>query len=318
MQSFQPPSHTVQPPSPVPSNASSHDSNRVGSNKFKSGANSPYLHNASYHPYAQAPGGRRFSVTSTRSHYSQDSPRSASIGFDDDGKEKGRCPNQDCGRYFKDLKAHMLTHMSERPEKCPIVICDYHQKGFARKYDRNRHVLTHYKGTMICPFCPGSGTAAEKSFNRHDVFKRHLTSVHGVEQPPPNSRRKSPVSASSRKSSGQSQDKVAKCSTCSAMFKNAQDFYEHLDECVLQVVQQQEPSEAINEARLAEGANDPALLQTLDRHNMSARTPHDSASNEENDDGEEEPRADEDWTRSNRSNPRSGKGSIQPAKGNSS
>ena len=102
------------------------------------------------------------------------------------------------------------------------------------------------------------------------------------------------------------------------MFKNAQDFYEHLDECVLQVVQQQEPSEAINEARLAEVANDPALLQTLDRHNMSASAQHDSASNEENDDLEQEIHADEEWTRSNPSNPRSGKGSIQPGKGNSS
>jgi hypothetical protein len=86
----------------------------------------------------------------------------------------------------------MLTHQNERPEKCPITTCEYHVKGFARKYDKNRHTLTHYKGTMVCGFCPGSGSAAEKSFNRADVFKRHLTTVHGVEQNPPNSRKKSP------------------------------------------------------------------------------------------------------------------------------
>jgi hypothetical protein len=101
-------------------------------------------------------------------------------------KAKGLCSYPECGKIFKDLKAHMLTHQHERPEKCPIQTCDYHIKGFARKYDMNRHTLTHYKDTMICGFCPGSGSMAEKSFNRADVFKRHLTSVHAVEQTPPN------------------------------------------------------------------------------------------------------------------------------------
>jgi hypothetical protein len=74
---------------------------------------------------------------------------------------------------------------------CPIATCEYHLKGFARKYGKNRHTLTHYEGTMVCSFCPGSGSAAEKGFNRADVFKRHLISVHGVEQAPSNSRKKS-------------------------------------------------------------------------------------------------------------------------------
>ncbi|RMZ76162.1 hypothetical protein DV738_g5108, partial [Chaetothyriales sp. CBS 135597] len=157
----------------------------------------------------------------------------------DDG-EKGRCPHPGCGRVFKDLKAHMLTHQAQRPEKCPILTCEYNQKGFARKYDKNRHTLTHYKGTMVCGFCPGSGSAAEKSFNRADVFKRHLTAVHGVEQTPPNSRKRSP--STTKKVTSYCQDATGKCSTCSATFSNAQDFYEHLDDCVLRVVQQEEPS----------------------------------------------------------------------------
>lgn len=70
-------------------------------------------------------------------------------------REKGCCPYPECGKIFKDLKAHMLTHQIERPEKCPIQSCDYHVKGFARKYDKNRHTLTHYKGVMVCGFCPG-------------------------------------------------------------------------------------------------------------------------------------------------------------------
>jgi hypothetical protein len=76
---------------------------------------------------------------------------------------------------FKDLKAHKLTYLNERPQKFPI------QTGFAQKYGMNRHTLTHYEGTMVCGFCPGSGSAAEKSFNCANVFKRQLISDHAVE-----------------------------------------------------------------------------------------------------------------------------------------
>jgi hypothetical protein len=158
--------------------------------------------------------------------------------------EKSQCPYPDCGKIFKDLKAHMLTHQFERPEKCPIATCDYHIKGFARKYDKNRHTLTHYKGTMVCGFCPGSGTAAEKTFNRSDVFKRHLTSYHGVEQSPPNSRKRKPLAEENK---GKklipipAPDAGTKCSICAAKFDNAQDFYEHLDDCVLDSIRSLDP-----------------------------------------------------------------------------
>ncbi|KAE8349374.1 hypothetical protein BDV28DRAFT_151934 [Aspergillus coremiiformis] len=208
---------------------------------------------------------RRSSISSERSRLSQPSPAVSNADFDDETKEKGRCPHPDCGRVFKDLKAHLLTHRSERPEKCPIVNCEYHIKGFARKYDKNRHTLTHYKGTMVCGFCPGSGSPAEKSFNRADVFKRHLTSVHGVEQTPPNCRKKSPA-ASGKAVTGYCNDATGKCSTCSATFNNAQDFYEHLDDCVLRVVQQEEPSEAINQQRLAEVGSDEEVKKTMEKH----------------------------------------------------
>lgn len=163
---------------------------------------------------------------------SQESPTSRSAVSD----HRNRCPHPDCGRVFKDLAAHMLTHQEERPEKCPIESCEYHTKGFARKYDKNRHALTHYKGTMACPFCPGAGTAYEKTFNRADVFKRHLTSVHNVEQTPPNTRK---IFASDTNTlRGTTSDVLggAKCSICHIRFSTAQDFYEHLDDCVLSVI----------------------------------------------------------------------------------
>ena len=207
----------------------------------------------------------------------------------------------------------MLTHQSERPEKCPIVTCEYHQKGFARKYDKNRHTLTHYKGTMVCDFCPGSGSAAEKSFNRADVFKRHLTSVHGVEQTPPNSRKKSPSNATAKKSSSTSHDAAGKCSTCSAMFHNAQEFYEHLDDCVLRVVQQEEPSEAINQQHLLEVANDRAVQDTLERH-MGPASMDPNAENSDDDEAEEtkEESAEDGWPST--ATTRSGRGSAKALK----
>lgn len=159
----------------------------------------------------------------------------------------------------------MLTHQHERPEKCPIPTCEYHIKGFARKYDKNRHTLTHYKGTMVCGFCPGSGSSAEKSFNRADVFKRHLTTIHGVEQTPPNSRKKSPI-VGSKKAIGI--EASGMCSTCGNTFANAQDFYEHLDDCVLRVVQQAEPSEANNEKLLTEISQDRECRETLEKHHL--------------------------------------------------
>ena len=220
--------------------------------------------------------------------------------------EKGRCPHPDCGKVFKDLKAHMLTHQAERPEKCPILTCEYNQKGFARKYDKNRHTLTHYKGTMVCGFCPGSGSAAEKSFNRADVFKRHLTSVHGVEQTPPNSRKRSPTS-STKKLSSYCQDATGKCSTCSATFSNAQDFYEHLDDCVLRVVQQDEPSEAINAQHLGSVSQDRAVQESFDRHMIKIEEEHTNFEDEEEEEEEDDEEEDSSFGRS-------GKGMIRSNK----
>ncbi|TVY76035.1 hypothetical protein LSUE1_G007787 [Lachnellula suecica] len=192
----------------------------------------------------------------------------SSANNDEEVQEKGWC--KECGKVFRDPKAHALTHQSERPDKCPVVTCEYHIKGFARKYDKIRHALTHYKGTMVCGFCPGSGTSAEKVFNRTDVFKRHLTSVHAVEQIPPNSRKDRPrFGIIGVKPLGYAPDATGKCTTCDQVFSNAQDFYEHLDDCVLGLLVrcQNEPSEAINAARLAEVENDPDLQDTL-RRNM--------------------------------------------------
>ena len=211
--------------------------------------------------------------------------------MEDSEREKNRCPHPECGKVFKDLKAHMLTHQTERPEKCPIPSCEYSKKGFSRKYDKNRHTLTHYKGTMVCGFCPGSGSSAEKSFNRADVFKRHLTTVHGVEQNPPNSRKK-PSPAAQARSTQNFGDATGKCSICASVFSNAQDFYEHLEDCVLNVVQKTDPSEAINEQLLGSVADDEAVKESLERSNLPTSfdptaTIHEADEEEEDDDDDD-------------------------------
>lgn len=164
---------------------------------------------------------------------------------------------------------------------------------------------------MVCGFCPGSGSPAEKSFNRADVFKRHLTSVHGVEQTPPNSRKRSPTS-NNRKLSSYCQDATGKCSTCSQTFNNAQDFYEHLDDCVLRVVQQEEPSEAINAQHLAAISGDSHVQETMDLHLI--KTEDIPSANFEDDDEDDEDDEDEDEDDDPSFQSRSGKGSIKTHK----
>ena len=285
---------------PHPFNASPALSASPQPNMMRNDSTSPYLHSGHFQPgYAPSPygppgidhSGRRVSMANFIS------PGGSGSGdySGDESKEKQRCTYPDCGKVFKDLKAHMLTHQNERPEKCPIQTCEYHIKGFARKYDKNRHTLTHYKGTMVCGFCPGSGSPAEKSFNRADVFKRHLTAVHGVEQTPPNSRKKAPSGvAGGKKITGYAPDATGKCSTCSQTFSNAQDFYEHLDDCVLRIVQQEDPAEAINAQRLAEVENDKMVHHTLEKNNLPTATPTMQSSGNEDEEGGQDMGEDDD------------------------
>ena len=119
----------------------------------------------------------------------------------------------------------MLTHQDEGTEKCPVVNCEYHGGGFAHRTDLKRHLLTHHKGTMICFFCPLQDSWAEKIFSQVDDFKRHLTSVHGVQQHSSDYGKRGQATSTERGS--------PRCSICSDSFDNAQDFYDHLDECVL-------------------------------------------------------------------------------------
>ncbi|KAL8821639.1 MAG: hypothetical protein Q9191_007267, partial [Dirinaria sp. TL-2023a] len=132
----------------------------------------------------------------------------------------------------KNAKPRKLAHQSERPEKCPIESCEWSRKGFARKHDRNRHILTHFEGKLVCIFCSDAGSASQKNFNRMAAFKRHLVSVHGAEQMPRNCRKKK-TTAPRNSLSTTVVAEGGKCSSCFETFHNAQAFYEHVESCVL-------------------------------------------------------------------------------------
>jgi hypothetical protein len=108
------------------------------------------------------------------------------------------------------------------------------------------------------------------------------------------------------------------CSTCSVTFANAQEFYEHLDDCVLRVVQQADPSEAINQRLLTSVAEDKDVTETLDRNGLSKSIEYTVPSyddDEDEDDEDEEIDNDDhndDTYGSRRS--RSGKGAIKSSK----
>ncbi|CAG8169032.1 unnamed protein product [Penicillium nalgiovense] len=188
-----------------------------------------------------------------------------------DSADEGQCP--ECGQVCMDLRAHAMTHNPERTEKCPIVSCEYYTRGFARKYDMNRHVLTHYKDGMVCHFCPGYGTPTEKNFNRVDVFKRHLITVHGVMQRQPNQPGNRPNSSTKmgiNQTSGN-------CSICDETFGDAEDFYKHLDNCVMLKLMQDDPSEAINDMHLAEVKDDEEVKKTLKHGSLGVEDRGDKA-----------------------------------------
>ncbi|KAK4556707.1 hypothetical protein LTR86_006278 [Recurvomyces mirabilis] len=210
-------------------------------------------------------------VPTTWTSYPAQSSIDTHQSFDLDEANRGLCPVVSCGRYVKDLKAHMLSHQNERPEKCPVSTCEYHTKGFARKYDKNRHTLTHYQGSLYCTFC-----SINKSFNRIDVFKRHLTSVHGVEQTPPNARRTSSIGNAKvqRPKDSIRSSPSTTCSVCERHFSEPQSLYDHLDDCVLRLIQmpQEEEHFTCQYADCASAGLNFARLADLQRH---TRTVHD-------------------------------------------
>ncbi|KAL9121958.1 MAG: hypothetical protein Q9187_001483 [Circinaria calcarea] len=148
----------------------------------------------------------------------------------EESKESRRWPNPDSCRFVKDIVGTSLIRSIQGPEKCPLVTCEHHKKGFACKRDSRYHALAHYDGSTTCGFCSNLDFAKDAPYYNHDAFKRHLTSVHGVDA---TSLPSSGIRISPKKSAA---DVSGKCCTCSVTFYKPQELYDHLDECVLRFI----------------------------------------------------------------------------------
>lgn len=180
--------------------------------------------------------------------------------------KSGRCSL--CKTTFKDFRTHMLTHQSERPEKCPVRACRYNTKGFARKYDRDRHINTHFKGSLDCNFCPHGSSVAQRTFNRVDLFKRHFVNAHVAAQT--QSHEEASVSLSPQQL-GAERGNSNNCSTCGDPFGSATDFFEHLNDCIhdhiLRALRPSQQDED-NMKNLESVHDDPEVQKTLERHGL--------------------------------------------------
>ena len=180
-----------------------------------------------------------------------------------------------------------------KSKECPVSACQYHLKGFDDEEERDRHVVTHYDGMRMCPFCPANTVRGRTSFNGLKSLKAHLLSKHrvcpnllGSQSPESTSNRnaKSPsvfeteegrrpwsgnfatqrppvktmslVPPSSATVTGSDNSKIlsdldtaytkevkskqdaATCSLCQSTLASAQLFYDHLDQCVVQHLEQ--------------------------------------------------------------------------------
>jgi hypothetical protein len=113
------------------------------------------------------------------------------------------------------------------------------------------HTKIKPTSTLVCGFCPGSGSAAEKSFLLPSSFKRHLVSVHGVNSTASKCQSTGRALMHGEKPASDETRATGKCSSCSTTFTNVQSFYEHLDNCLLKVIRQGELSGEIDKRQLA-------------------------------------------------------------------
>lgn len=106
------------------------------------------------------------------------------------------------------------------------------------------------------------------------------------------------------------------CSTCGITFANPQEFYEHLDDCVLRVVQQIDPAEDINQKNLSAIAEDSQVMETLENHGLPPVdyvVPSNYDDDEDMDEEDAEGDDDRDATYGSRA-ARSGKGTIKASR----
>ncbi|KAF2863344.1 hypothetical protein K470DRAFT_123291 [Piedraia hortae CBS 480.64] len=140
---------------------------------------------------------------------------------------KGKCPI--CHRYVQNLKTHGWTHRAIRPEKCPRGTCEYSIKGFARKYDRDRHAWAHYDHHITCPLCIGPLNAGRSpTFRRYTDLRSHLTREHCSDANRGRTGRRPRV---------EDLEQFGNCFVCRSPLVGAHHCRQHLDECIIRAVE---------------------------------------------------------------------------------
>jgi hypothetical protein len=174
-------------------------------------------------------------------------------------------------RRFKVLRSHLL----DRPEKCPLTSCEFHVRGFARRFDKHRHMRTHFQGTLYCGFC-----SVTTPFNDCDMLLRHLVSVHGAhldrdveendfdEESREDRESKKPTDSPQQKTADYL---IAECSVCSTAF-NPRGMWEHLKSCVIEkVIKDSEAMQALHDAKTKAGfgASDCSTLALAEKSEVA-------------------------------------------------
>jgi hypothetical protein len=102
-------------------------------------------------------------------------------------------------------------------------------------------------------------------------------------QTPPNSRRPNPPATKTLSDYGP--DVTGRCTNCSQIFGDAQGFYEHLDACTVEVIEQNLSQD--NDGRYLNVLDgDKEIQETFDRHLLKTEQPPQSKLEEDDDDEE--------------------------------
>lgn len=144
---------------------------------------------------------------------------------------------QHCLALLDDEAADEETPINELlpDKKCPFQACPYHKKGFARKHDLVRHVITHYDGRLYCGFCPDDlAKSFGRPFLRVEPLKRHLAVVHHAAK----FRKTQNTTETYLKLRLKEYGSVhgGHCGICSRYFSVAAKLYNHIEGCVVRLL----------------------------------------------------------------------------------
>lgn len=103
---------------------------------------------------------------------------------------------------------------TECSQKCPVTTCEYHDKGFSTKVERDKHTMTHFDSAIHCGLCIRS----PQTFHNVEPYQDHLYNHHNAHI--------------------QHDAHIAKCYVC---FKqvHVSRYAEHLDDCIVYAVERE-------------------------------------------------------------------------------